>query len=112
MDSFPKPIMFIILLASLAANVLLWLQIGEYRVRPPSYYPTDKAYIERASKAWSKKSLQTLEEIEKDRCATTIYFPDKICVSLDLELGGLGESPVYCSRKTDGKLLEEYSDVE
>ena len=68
-----------------------------------------KAQTNDAIRRWIQK---TNSRGMKERYPFLMAFPDRNCIQLRLEVGGVGGEPVYCYRANTLQLIEEYSDVE
>lgn len=72
----------------------------------------DRRYIERAVAHWARKTNATVERARLERQGKVMYFPNEACVSLEMELGGAGGTPIYCFSLQGGQLTRRYDDVE
>ena len=79
--------------------------------------------LERLQADWNGSEAQTKDAIKRwisktsskemtGRYPYVMSFPDRNCIELKIEPGGVGGVPVYCYRPNSLTLLEEHSDVE
>ncbi|WP_407826582.1 hypothetical protein [Sphingomonas sp.] len=72
---------------------------------------------------WNGSEAQTKDAIQrwlaknharelKETYPVVMSFPDRNCIQLKMELGGVGGEPIYCYRANSLQLVEEVSDVE
>ena len=101
----------LVVLISLGINVWQHKIIQTLRLRPASV-ASDEPYIRKAATYWGQKVGKTPSKAMIDRYGKVIFFFQQACVSLELEAGGVGGTPVYCFDKRNGRLNERYDNVE
>lgn len=97
--------------ASLAVNVVQNRQLKQLRTEPPST-ASDQRYIDSAIQLWSAHIRRPPEHAVEGRFAKVMYIGEEVCVSLEINVGGVGGTPVYCFRGNDGKLTRRYDKVQ
>ena len=103
--------LFIALVFSLNLNRQQRKLIDDLNARPPSV-PSDEPFIKQAARFWAAKNKTTADQILEHEYGKVIYFPRWACVSLQIEVGGVGGTPVYCFDRQTGKLVWRFDDVE
>jgi hypothetical protein len=101
----------LVTLLSVAINIWQHALIGELKLKPASV-KSDEPYIQKAAVFWSQKTGTTPSKAMVDRYGKVIFFAGRVCVSVEVEAGGVGGVPVYCFEERSGRLLARYDDVE
>ena len=115
---------FHIYIAILAITILAILNIVQYNrcttqkheidvlnARPPALRQ-NAPFINLATSEWAKKNGVAKEVAMKGRYAKVMHIGPAVCVSLNVELGGVGEAPVYCYRSSTRKMIQRFDNVE
>lgn len=117
-NSGTKIILVAMLLASITVNIIQSLLsmsksavIEQLEARPASGI-LDSAFVTKASSIWAKKNGTTISQAMEGRYAKTMHLEREVCVSLNMEIGGVGGAPVYCFDSRTGVLTRAYDDVE
>lgn len=100
-----------IIISLAVANIRVREENEELRSRPPSS-SIDGKFIEAAAKLWAVKTHTPPEQALKDRYARVMRIGDAVCVSIEVETGGVGGVPVYCFDEASTKIKLKYDDVE
>jgi|GEM_PF-6997586 len=98
-------------LISVIINIWQYTIISNFRLRPASV-PSDQPYIKKAASYWGQKNGTTTSKAMAERYGKVIFFGGQVCVSLDLDAGGVGGVPVYCFDEHTGQLKHRYDEVE
>lgn len=111
-------------IATFAITILAILNIVQYNgratqkreidmlnARPPALRQ-DAPFINLAASEWAKKNGVAKEVAMKGRYAKVMHIGPSVCVSLNIELGGLGEAPVYCYISSSRKMIRRFDNVE
>lgn len=101
----------LLLLVSAVANLRQNQLISSLKLQPASV-ASDQPYIKKAAAYWGQKSGSTADKAMIDRYGKVIFLAGKVCVSLEIESGGVGGVPVYCFDERSGQLKDRYDDVE
>lgn len=103
---------------SLVGNILQALSVRskntaleELGVRPPSS-PLDAPFVNRAFVKWAAKNGVSPARAMNGRYARVVRLEREVCVSLNMELGGVGGIPVYCFDVNTRALTRESDNIE
>lgn len=96
---------------SVIGNVVQSKKLSEIKLKPAST-EYDKPYIDAAAFYWAKKTHDHPNLAMRERYAKVMYIGGDVCVSLEIDLGGVGGVPVYCFDQTSRRLTRKYDDVE
>ena len=101
------------LIAAISLGTNIWQHkfIESLELKPASF-KSDEPYIQKAEIYWAQKDGTTVIKAMDCRYGKVIYFAEWICVSLEIEAGGVGGVPVYCFDERSGQLKNRYDDVE
>ena len=87
------------------------MALEELGVRPPAS-PLDTPFVNRAFARWAIKNGVSPSRAMNGRYARVIRFEREVCVSLNMELGGVGGIPVYCFDAVTRAPTRKNDDVE
>lgn len=87
------------------------LEMDRLTARPPALQD-DNPFIDLAASEWAKKNSIPKESAMKGRYAKVMHIGPDVCVSLNIELGGVGEAPVYCYIGGNKNIIKRFDNVE
>jgi hypothetical protein len=100
-----------LLAASIILNFVQLARLDELRRAVPAT-DLDRPFIERAAAYWGNKNGSSPKQAMRERYARVIYMGKETCVSLQIEIGGVGGVPVYCFDTETKQLTRKFDDVE
>ena len=107
----PFRLLITLLAVSVFVNFVQEARVQNLQRTPPST-KWDKDYVSRAATYWAMKNGMSPARAMEGRYPKVMYIADNVCVSLETEIGGAGEAPVYCFDAETKRLTRKEDNVE
>lgn len=78
----------------------------------PMFDSNHRPYIDQAIELWALQNNSTRDRVMRGSYIVAMDFPEEICISIQMNIGGFGGEPVYCFSQKTGALTRRYDDVE
>lgn len=99
------------IIVSVGINIVQKNEIAKLK-RQRSSTAFDQPFVTEAIRLWSEKTHSSPDTAMNERFSKVMYIDREVCVSLEIDLGGVGGVPVYCFDSDNQKLTKRIDNVE